>query len=124
MEPVILGADPIGPEAVMSRLDAQLPGHAFAKSAIDIALWDLTARAANLPLYVLLGGRQAADMPLYHSLTCIAPGEMARIAQEAHATGIRQFQVKLGADGDRQTDVERLTRVREAVGPGPLVYGD
>ena len=35
-----------------------------------------------------------------------------------------QFQVKLGASGDWQTDVERLVKVREAVGPGPIVYGD
>jgi len=49
---------------------------------------------------------------------------MARIAREAHATGIRQFQVKLGADADWQADAERLTRVRKAVGDGPLVYGD
>jgi glycine cleavage system aminomethyltransferase T len=30
----------------------------------------------------------AADLPLYHSITCIAPDEMARIAREAQATGI------------------------------------
>ena len=39
-------------------------------------------------------------------------------------TGIRQFQVKLGADADWQADAERLIKVREAVGAGPLVYGD
>ena len=49
---------------------------------------------------------------------------MVRIAKEAYATGIRQFQVKLGADADWQADAERLTKVREVVGSGPLVYGD
>ncbi len=122
--PEIAGADPIGPEAAMARAHAVLPGHVYAKSALDIALWDLTGQAAGLPLHALFGGRQADDMPLYHSITCIAPDEMVRIAQEAHATGITQFQVKLGASGDWDTDVERLTKVREAVGPGPLVYGD
>lgn len=124
MAPVLLGADPIGPEALLARLDAYLPGHPFAKSPIDIALWDLTAKVADLPLYTLLGGRRQASMPLYHSITCIAPGEMARIAAEAQKQGIKQFQVKLGASGDWQTDVERLIRVRETVGHGPLVYGD
>jgi len=124
LAPVLLGADPIGPEAVMTKLDAHLQGHRYAKSAIDIALWDLTAQAANLPLYALLGGRQMADMPLYHSITCVAPDEMAQMAKQAYAAGMRQFQVKLGASGDWQTDVERLTKVREAVGAGPLVYGD
>jgi L-alanine-DL-glutamate epimerase-like enolase superfamily enzyme len=124
LAPVILGADPVGPEAIIARADAWLQGHVYAKSALDIALWDVTGKAACLPLYRLLGGRRAADLALYHSITCIAPDEMARIAREALAEGIGQFQVKLGASGDWQTDVERLAKVREAVGAGPLVYGD
>ena len=124
MAPVLLGADPIGPEALMARLDAHLQGHPYAKSAIDIALWDLTARAAELPLHVLLGGRRLETMPLYHSITCVAPEDMAHIAKEAYQGGIRQFQVKLGADNDWQADVARLKLVRETVGAGPLVYGD
>ena len=124
LAPVLLGADPVGPEAVLARLDAHLQDHRYAKSAIDMALWDLTGKAAGLPLYALWGGRRAADLPLYHSITCVAPDEMVRFASDAFAQGIRQFQVKLGADGDWQTDVERLTKVREAVGDGPLVYGD
>lgn len=124
MAPLILGADPVGPEALMARLDAHLIGHPYAKSAIDSALWDITAKAAGLPLHALLGGRRQETMPLYHSITCVAPDEMARMAKEAHDSGIRQFQVKLGADNNWQRDVERLTRVRETVGNGPLVYGD
>lgn len=124
MAPVLLGADPVGPEALMAKLDAHLIGHPYAKSPVDIALWDITGKVAGLPLYALLGGRRQQSMPLYHSITCIEPDAMATIASEAFETGIRQFQVKLGADKDWQKDVERLTRVREAVGPGPLVYGD
>ncbi|MDH5530398.1 MAG: mandelate racemase [Paracoccaceae bacterium] len=124
LAPVLLGADPVGPEALMAQLDAWLPDHRYAKSAVDIALWDITAKSAGMPLYALLGGRRQKDLPLYHSITCVAPDEMARMAQEAKATGISQFQVKLGADRDWQADVERLTKVREIVGPGPLVYGD
>ncbi|MFZ5964233.1 mandelate racemase/muconate lactonizing enzyme family protein [Thalassococcus sp. BH17M4-6] len=124
LAPVILGGDPLGVESLMAKADAWLPGHAFAKSALDIALWDITGKAADLPLYTLMGGRQAADLPLYHSITCVAPDEMARIARDARASGITQFQAKLGASGDWRTDVERLVKVREAVGPGPLVYGD
>ena len=124
MAPVLLGADPVGPEALMDRLEAHLQGHEYAKSAVDTALWDLTAQAAGLPLHALLGGRRAADMPLYHSITCVAPEEMARMAKDAFAQGMRQFQAKLGADANWQTDAARLACVREAVGPGPLVYGD
>lgn len=124
MAPVILGADPVGPEALMAQADRHLQGHAYAKSALDMALWDLTARAAGLPLCALLGGQRQADLPLYHSITCIAPEEMARIARDAQAQGIAQFQVKLGADAEPEADIARLRLVRAAVGPGPLVYGD
>ncbi len=124
MAPVLLGADPIGPAAVMDRLNAYLQGHPYAKSLIDMALWDLTGKAANLPLYALLGGRMVSDMPVYHSITCVAPEEMARMARDAQDQGITQFQVKLGADADWQADVERLKAVRAEVGAGPLVYGD
>lgn len=124
MAPVLLGTDPVGPEAVLARLEAHLQGHVYARSAVDIALWDITGQVAGLPLHALLGGRRAARLPLYHSITCVAPDEMARIALDAFRGGIRQFQVKLGADSDWQADVERLCAVRSAVGDGPLVYGD
>jgi len=124
LAPVILGGDPIGAEALMARADAFLPGHVYAKSALDIALWDITGQVAGLPLHALMGGRRQETLPLYHSITCVEPDEMARIAREAQGQGITQFQAKLGASGDWQTDVERLAKVREAVGPGPLVYGD
>ena len=124
LAPVLLGANPIGAEALMARADAHLQDHRYAKSALDIALWDLTAKAADLPLHALLGGQRQDTMPLYHSITCIAPEEMAHMAREAHAQGIRQFQAKLGADDDWQADAERLIRIRDAIGPGPLLYGD
>ncbi|SDX90550.1 L-alanine-DL-glutamate epimerase [Ruegeria halocynthiae] len=120
----IIGMPPFGVEAQMCKLDGFLQGHAYAKSIVDIALWDLFGKATGQPLYTLLGGRTRRDMPLYHSITCIAPDEMVRIAKTAFQTGIRQFQVKLGVEGDWQADAERLIKVREAVGPGPLVYGD
>lgn len=122
--PALIGHDPRGPEALIDGANAILPGHPYAKSAIDIALWDVTARAARLPLYALLGGRQSKALPVYHSITCIDPDDMARIARDAFADGVRQFQVKLGAESDWSVDVARLRKVREAVGSGPLVYGD
>lgn len=124
LAPVIFGGDPVGVEALMASADAFLPGHVYAKSALDIALWDITGQVAGLPVNALMGGRRQDTLPLYHSITCVEPDEMGRMACEAQGQGITQFQAKLGATGDWQTDVERLIKVREAVGPGPLVYGD
>lgn len=124
MAPETLEITPTGIDAPMRKLDGFLLGHFHAKSIVDMALWDLYGQATQLPLYDLLGGRTRRDMPLYHSITCVAPDEMAAIAKDAYATGIRQFQVKLGADADWERDAERLIKVRETVGSGPLVYGD
>ena len=92
--------------------------------AIDIALWDITAQAAGLPLYRLLGGKRTDSVPTYHSITCTDPDRMAAIAKRAQADGIEQFQVKVGADANWKNDVARIRAVRKAVGDGPIVYAD
>lgn len=124
MMPEILGANPLGAEAVMARLDNYLIGHTYAKSPLDMAFWDLSAKAAKQPLYNLLGGQRNEAMPVYHSITCIDPHDMAEMAKDAKASGITQFQVKLGADNNWEADVARMRLVREAVGPGLFVYAD
>jgi len=103
----------------MQQCHKMLQGHVYAKSALDMALWDLLAKACKVPLYKLLGGKQQASAPLYHSITCNDPEHMADYSQ-----GIRQFQAKLGATGTWHTDVERLQAVREAIGKESLLYGD
>ena len=108
----------------MLKANKYLQGHPYAKSPIDIALWDITAKVAKLPLYKLLGGQKQKDMPLYHSITCVAPDEMVKIAKEKQKEGITQFQVKLGVDNNWQIDAERLIKVREVIEDGLLVYGD
>ena len=39
----------------------------MAQAAIDIALWDINAKAAELPLWQLLGGAREADIPIYNT---------------------------------------------------------
>ena len=124
MAPELIGAEFSAPEALLARLDSWLIGHAYAKSALDIALWDLLGRALAQPLHRLLGGKRNQRLPIYHSVTCIAPKAMLAIAEQAYSEGIRQIQVKLGADGDWRNDVERLLTIREALPADALVYGD
>lgn len=124
LAPVLIGAEFTGPEALIAAADRWLQGHPYAKSALDIALWDLLGKRTEQPLFALLGGQQSNALPLYHSISCLEPEVMAEIAAEAYARGMRQFQAKLGASGGWADDVARLAAVREAVGPEPLLYGD
>ena len=39
----------------------------MAQSAVDIALWDINAKAAQRPLWQLLGGCESPDIPIYNT---------------------------------------------------------
>jgi len=99
----------------MDELHAVLAFNTTIKSAFDMALHDLAAKAAGLPLYRFLGGRRK---PIETDLTLgiDAPGAMAAKAEAAVGRGARILKLKLGK-GDGDQDVERVRRVREAVGP-------
>ncbi len=65
---LILGADPTDVERVMGRIrrmGAFKPWGA-AVSAIEVALWDIAGKAANLPIYKLLGGKVRDKVRVYN----------------------------------------------------------
>jgi D-galactarolactone cycloisomerase len=72
--PACIGADPIDISALMGMLFRRVYGVGragpvmYALSGLDIALWDILGKAANLPIYKLLGGAQCAKLPAYASL--------------------------------------------------------
>jgi L-alanine-DL-glutamate epimerase-like enolase superfamily enzyme len=83
----------------------------FAISGIDIALWDLAAKAENKSLAELLGGRRRDSVPAYASLVRYAsPRLVANMASKAVAEGYRD--VKLN-----EITREAIRAGREAVGP-------
>ncbi len=108
LAPVILGGDPVGAEALMAKADAFLPGHVYAKSALDIALWDIIGQAAGLPVHALMGGRRQDKLPLYHSITCVEAQEMARIARDAPTRAAGRIAPPDGPGLGITNDQERL----------------
>ena len=72
--PMLIGRDPTDIAALMHELHQQL--HLFGRngpvlyglSGIDIALWDLAGKRANLPLHQLLGGTARSEVDAYASL--------------------------------------------------------
>jgi L-alanine-DL-glutamate epimerase-like enolase superfamily enzyme len=92
------------------------------KAAIDMALWDLRARAAEQPLAEYLGGRFGDGVDLYRSISQDTPDKMAMRAKKYLAEGYRRLQVKVG--GDPRVDVARLAAVRDAVGPEVILFAD
>ena len=88
-------------------------------SGVDLALWDLCARRAGLPLFRLLGGRQAR-VPVYAS--GINPEGALAVVQRKHAQGYRAFKLKIGFD-DAQ-DIANLAALRSWLGPEAALMAD
>lgn len=86
---------------------------AQAIAGIDIALWDLFARKAGLPLHRYLGGAPCASVPVY--ATGINPDQPEVFAAARRAEGHRAFKLKTGF-GHAQ-DLRNLQAMRAAIGP-------
>lgn len=98
----------------LKELDDFTAFNATAKSAFDMALYDLASKKKGLPLYQYLNGRKK---PLETDLTIgiDAPEKMAETAVAFKNKGVRIIKVKLGSDGE--TDITRVRLIREAIGP-------
>ena len=67
-KPMIIGEDPTNVERVMRKI-RRLGGfkpYGSAMSAIEVALWDIAGKAANLPIYKLLGGKVRDRVLVYN----------------------------------------------------------
>ncbi len=104
--PSIIGASALEREAVNDRLMRQSDDPRFrAESLIDIALWDLAAKAADLPLHRLLGG--ACDhMPTYASTPVFdAAEDYVSFVGDLKARGYRAAKLHTRCDPDWDLDM-------------------
>src|SRR5439155_6864391 len=107
--PHLLGEDPCQLEKLNRRMDAALKGHAYVKSGIDMACWDILGKVTGQPVCVLLGGRYGDDFGLYRAISQDVPDAMAARVAEYRAQGYRRFQLKVG--GDPGEDIARIRAV-------------
>jgi L-alanine-DL-glutamate epimerase-like enolase superfamily enzyme len=99
----------------------------LALAAVDVALWDLKAKAAGQPLWRLLGGMRPEGIEAYNTdcgWLSIPKAELVSGCRRAvEEQGWRAIKVKIGHP-DPLCDLERLKAVREAVGPTIRVMVD
>ena len=112
--PAVLGQDARNIEMIGRTLDRALRGAAFAKSAIDCALYDLNARALGVPLHQLLGGAVRDRVSVIRILALKTPEEMAVQAKKLVSQGYRYLKIKI--DGNVDLDVARVAAIRREVG--------
>ncbi len=120
----LLGEDPIAVERLWHKMWVpKLIGRrgltTRAISAIDIALWDLRGKVAQMPVYKMLGGFRDR-VPTYIAGGYYEEGkglpELAQEMRENVEMGARAVKMKVGAVPIRE-DAERVKVAREAVGP-------
>lgn len=123
LAPALLGEDPRQIGRINDRMDGRLKGHGYAKSALDMACWDLAAQAAGVPLYVLLGGMRQERVRVFKVLSKAAPEAMVEKLQEYRQLGFSNFQMKVGG-GDIAGDIARLRQVGGALAAGEVLAAD
>ncbi|MGE4245115.1 MAG: mandelate racemase/muconate lactonizing enzyme family protein, partial [Parvibaculaceae bacterium] len=94
--PKLIGLDPTNLGVLNRRMDAVLRGHAYVKAPLDVACWDILGKVSGLPAYVLLGGSEQAQVPLYRAISQEDPKAMARKIGRYRREGYRKFQLKVG----------------------------
>src|SRR5271170_6519118 len=121
---LLIGEDPIDVERLWHKMwIPKLTGRrglvTRAISSIDIGLWDIRGKAANMPLYKLLGGFRDR-VPTYIAGGYYEEGKGLRELQQEMEDnlrlGARAIKIKIGGVPVSE-DVARVKAVREAIGP-------
>lgn len=114
LAPCIEGMNAGDIAAITRRMDEVIYGNSSIKSAFDMALYDIAAQAAELPLYALLGGSNNKTITTDYTVSLGEAGAMAREARRILDAGFPAIKVKVGKHGP--ADIERIRAIREAVG--------
>ena len=128
IKPLLMGVDPFDSEWIMCRLDRAIHANSFAKAAVEMALLDLQGKTLGVPVYQLLGGRDAdavaGGVRLKFVVGAVEPALAAERAARMTAGGWQCIKVKVGRHAHPRADVERLRAVRQAIGPDVMLTVD
>lgn len=110
----LLGKNATDIAGAVQVMDGVIYANTSIKSAFDMALYDIAAQEAGLPLYQFLGGEKNKTIITDYT---VSVGEVDKMVEEAlriQAAGYPAIKVKLGKGGKK--DVERIRAIRAAVG--------
>ena len=120
--PQLIGMNILQSEQVFQKLNTALVRNTSAKAAVDMAIHDILAKYAGLPLYQFLGGyRDTLETDFTVSVN--DPTEMADDAERYIKSGFETLKVKVGI-GETKDDFERIRAIRERVGMKPKLRLD
>jgi len=115
LAPILLGENPLKIPALVERMERALRGGNQAISGVEMALWDIAGKAAELPAYRLLGGKAREAVPLNWTVGFLDPEETANEAAHYVETyAVRSIRLKIGRRGD--IDARACAAVRQRLG--------
>jgi L-alanine-DL-glutamate epimerase-like enolase superfamily enzyme len=124
LTPLVVGCDPIDVERIWRACWWELHSLGsggmtrFALGALDIALWDILAQHAQMPLYRFLGGTRERISAYASAINMHLDGEPLLDQMRGFLEqGYRAVKMKVGRDNPAE-DVERVGSVRRTIGPG------
>lgn len=113
---LLVGQDPADVVTIDRLMDRACAHNWFAKSAIEMACWDLVGKDRGKPVYELLGGAcRSRSVRCRFSMGAYDPDRARRRAGELVSEGFDTIKVKVG--GRPEDDLLRVRTVREAIGP-------
>lgn len=98
----------------MDIMDRTIYANTSIKSAFDMALHDIAAQHAGLPLYKFLGGEKNKQLQTDMTVSIGDPQKMKEDAVRFQAAGFPAIKVKLGET--KESDVARIKAIREGIG--------
>lgn len=122
LAPALLGMDVENLGLINRTMDDALAGHAYAKSALDIACWDAFGKVAGQPIYTLLGGKRQDRIPLYVAIPLESESEMAKHVVARKREGTSRFQLKVGADP--HDDASRVQKILSVTDDDDFIIAD
>ena len=114
LERLLVGLDPLRTE-VVRELCETIDFHGGRPWTAEVAVWDLAARALDVPLWRLLGGRSERLLAYASSGELVDADERARRVVELRDSGVKAVKLRFH-HADWRRDVEVVERVRDAVG--------
>lgn len=110
IEPYLHGQNPFTYARILHELADQLKGHSSALDMVDLALHDLMAQKADVPLYEFLGGyRDRIETSITIGICSLE--ETLETAKRYHTEGFNILKIKGGLDVE--ADIERMFQLRE-----------
>ena len=92
-------------------------------AGVDMALWDIIGKAANLPLYKLWGGEKEKIIPYASMVVLSTPEERSEQAVSLQEQGWKAMKLRLHYETLAE-DIELVEAVRSAVGPDFTIMVD